>query len=291
MVQIEKIMKASPADRSGLKVGDVIKFVDKIKIEGPRAVEEANSLIAGSPGESVVLQVLRDGEEFSIKLSRETINNFSKTNPDSLDPTDRIDHEVVQIGGENHLVIKPYSAQLSHELSLCAGEIVCVQRKHEKGWWEGWVQGDNSRKGWFPSKNVQKIEQNAALVSSSTRTAITPETAGSSNDAESTRENPGSTHSLELYGEDDELHGEEWDAEADAWHRREAQRLVRQAAALLRQIHAALPSVRSPQLATQAYTLSGALRSSHVSKLALHKCTDLFVQGSVTRADSRADRQ
>ncbi len=209
--------------------------------------------------------MLRDKKEFDVNLPREVVSGkidnsatASKTIPEIRTPAEQIEREVVKIGGEHYLVIKPHSAQLSHELSLRAGEIVCVQRKHEKGWWEGSVQGDSSRKGWFPSKIVQPIEHNSAAAagappSGHARAPDAPPSSSSADDDEydAMLDQPDSASpfmSASPRDEDGREEGhllagsEEWDVE-EGWRGREARRLARQAAALLGEIRSALPPV------------------------------------------------
>lgn len=64
----------TPADRAGLKSGDIIEKVDE-KETAKLTVIEAASLIRGEPGTSVTLKILREQENrsFIVKLVREMI--------------------------------------------------------------------------------------------------------------------------------------------------------------------------------------------------------------------------
>lgn len=55
-------VKGSPADKAGLKAGDVIEYVDN-KATQDISLYDAQQLIAGEPGTSVSLRVLRSGEK------------------------------------------------------------------------------------------------------------------------------------------------------------------------------------------------------------------------------------
>ena len=253
MTQVDKVLHGSSAEKHGLRTGDIILSVDGVKTFD--SIDDVNALIIGAPGSKVVIRLHRDKKEFDVAIIRENLIKSTsdtatyQTASQARAPQNHIESEVVQIGGEDYLVIKPYSAQLKHELSLCAGEIVHVQRKHAKGWWEGSVQGESSRKGWFPSKIVQPIERNSVSASTSHPETAHYEAPSSADDGASMIDHAGSCSESRILaqcedGEDgDERDREEWDAEADWCHRRESQRLARKAAVLLGHIRAALPSV------------------------------------------------
>ena len=48
-----------------------------------------------------------------------------------------------------------YEAKAAHELSLSAGDVVTLIRKHPSGWWEG--VAPSGAKGWFPSTFVGDV--------------------------------------------------------------------------------------------------------------------------------------
>lgn len=67
-------IKDTPADKAGLKSGDVILEIDKKKTFG-MSIDEAVSLIRGEKGTSVELLIARLGQDsFSVSLKREVIN-------------------------------------------------------------------------------------------------------------------------------------------------------------------------------------------------------------------------
>ncbi|MEO5363785.1 MAG: PDZ domain-containing protein [Magnetococcus sp. DMHC-8] len=66
-VQVAEIFKEGPADRSGLRKGDLIRAIDEIPI---RSMDHFNDLIAQAPaGKEVTLTLWRRGEELRIKTT------------------------------------------------------------------------------------------------------------------------------------------------------------------------------------------------------------------------------
>jgi len=61
-------LKETPAERSGIKAGDVIFAIDGVTTVG-KSVDESISLIRGEKGTEVVITVLREKEEASIDIS------------------------------------------------------------------------------------------------------------------------------------------------------------------------------------------------------------------------------
>lgn len=66
-------IKGTPADRSGIRPGDKIIFVDE-KPTSNLSVNEAVDIIRGPKGTKVVLTILRDGENFDVEITRDVIN-------------------------------------------------------------------------------------------------------------------------------------------------------------------------------------------------------------------------
>ena len=66
------VIKGGPADKAGLKSGDVIEYVDT-KASRDISLYDATQLVAGTPGTIVALRVLRSGEKpQTIKVTRGT---------------------------------------------------------------------------------------------------------------------------------------------------------------------------------------------------------------------------
>lgn len=75
-VRVLRTLPDNPAGKAGIKAGDII-----YKIDGEEVYAEGSDVIAsklrGAAGTTVKLTVVRDGEEKSFELTRETINNVS----------------------------------------------------------------------------------------------------------------------------------------------------------------------------------------------------------------------
>lgn len=63
---VSDVIKGDPADKAGLKAGDIILEIDGKKLENHK--ELINIIGAKSPGETVVLKILRDGKKIDIKV-------------------------------------------------------------------------------------------------------------------------------------------------------------------------------------------------------------------------------
>jgi len=75
-VRVLRTLPDNPAGKAGVKAGDII-----YKIDGEEVYAESSDVIAsklrGAAGTKVQLTVVRDGEEKTFELTRETINNVS----------------------------------------------------------------------------------------------------------------------------------------------------------------------------------------------------------------------
>src|SRR6476661_4886978 len=69
---VVSVVKGSPADSAGIKTGDVIEYIDG-KATRDISLFDAKALIAGAPGTTVTMRVLRSGEKPQlIKVTRGT---------------------------------------------------------------------------------------------------------------------------------------------------------------------------------------------------------------------------
>ncbi len=71
-IVVQSVIKNHPAEKSGLKAGDIILKVDGDKVSASKS-SLASSKIKGKAGTSVVLTIQRDGKEFDVKVKREEI--------------------------------------------------------------------------------------------------------------------------------------------------------------------------------------------------------------------------
>ncbi len=72
-LRIVNIFKGSPADRSGLKPGDVILEADSRALAG-KTTEQATALIKGPRGTFVTLQVSSDGDRRRVRVKRDRVD-------------------------------------------------------------------------------------------------------------------------------------------------------------------------------------------------------------------------
>jgi len=75
-VRVLRTLPDNPAGKAGIKAGDIIYKIDdeEVYAEGSDVIA---SKLRGAAGTTVKLTVVRDGEEKSFELTRETINNVS----------------------------------------------------------------------------------------------------------------------------------------------------------------------------------------------------------------------
>ena len=69
-VKVEYVYPDSPAEKGGLKAGDIIVKVDGISVKDLSLEYIVQNLVQGLPGSSLEMIVLRDGSELSLRLTR-----------------------------------------------------------------------------------------------------------------------------------------------------------------------------------------------------------------------------
>jgi len=67
--KVEAVVRDSPADKAGLRAGDVVKQVDKKAVRSPADLSVA--VRHASPGETLALTITRDGSEQTLSLKVE----------------------------------------------------------------------------------------------------------------------------------------------------------------------------------------------------------------------------
>jgi len=75
-ITIGQVFEASPAEKSGLKTGDVMLKVNGESIEGKSLSDIAN-IVKGEDGTTVTLTIRREEKEMDIKVTRGTVDNVS----------------------------------------------------------------------------------------------------------------------------------------------------------------------------------------------------------------------
>ena len=71
-IMISEVYEESPAERAGLKAGDVLIQADGHAVSG-QDLDTVVSWISGEPGTDVELRILRDGEEMDVTVTRDII--------------------------------------------------------------------------------------------------------------------------------------------------------------------------------------------------------------------------
>lgn len=72
-VLVDKIFIDSPAEKAGMKQGDIIKKVDGVDISG-KAINDIKNMIIGEEGTKVTIQVLRGKETLDLEMTRAKIS-------------------------------------------------------------------------------------------------------------------------------------------------------------------------------------------------------------------------
>ncbi len=68
-VMVERVGKGSPAEKAGLKKGDVILEADGVVIDEPRRLKDV--IASHMPGDVIEILLLRDGKETTVEVTLE----------------------------------------------------------------------------------------------------------------------------------------------------------------------------------------------------------------------------
>jgi carboxyl-terminal processing protease len=71
-VVISEVYKGFPADRAGIKAGDIIKKVDGVSLRG-MTTDKVSDRLKGTPGSDIIVTVERNGKESDHSMKRERI--------------------------------------------------------------------------------------------------------------------------------------------------------------------------------------------------------------------------
>lgn len=71
-VVISQVYKGFPADRAGIRAGDIIKKVDNVSLKG-MPTDKVSEKLKGNPGSDIVVTIERNGQESSHNMKRERI--------------------------------------------------------------------------------------------------------------------------------------------------------------------------------------------------------------------------
>lgn len=75
-VVIKDVIEDSPAEKAGMKAGDIIQKVDDQDVTGQK-LDTIVSWIRGEKGTDVTLQILRDGEKIELTATRDTVEDIT----------------------------------------------------------------------------------------------------------------------------------------------------------------------------------------------------------------------
>lgn len=73
IISVGNVFDGSPADKAGVKIGDIITKVNDTDVTGKTLTEVVNMISGSDSGKSSKLTVTRNGEELSFELSKDTI--------------------------------------------------------------------------------------------------------------------------------------------------------------------------------------------------------------------------
>src|SRR5512133_135294 len=72
-IVVTNVYKGFPADRNGIKPGDIMLSIDGKSLKGV-ASDKASDMLKGEPGSAAEITLLRNGKELDVKLNREKIS-------------------------------------------------------------------------------------------------------------------------------------------------------------------------------------------------------------------------
>ena len=73
---ISEVYKDFPADKAGIKAGDLLKKVDGVSLKG-LSTDKVSEKLKGKPGTDISLTIERNGKEIDYQLKREKISHAS----------------------------------------------------------------------------------------------------------------------------------------------------------------------------------------------------------------------
>lgn len=108
-VILGEAIKGSPADGSGLEVGDIVVAVDGERVDN-YSLDKVTSLIKGEEGTTVSITVLRNGSEYTYSFQRSTI----KINPITYNIVEDTNIGYVKISGFNANTIEAFDTAMAY---------------------------------------------------------------------------------------------------------------------------------------------------------------------------------
>ncbi len=128
-ILVAQVMKGSPADKAGLKVGDIIIALNGRKLEGVRDLQL--SIMKTKPGTEVTLTIIREGKRKEIKVKVGELPEKISGKPKSyegedlgLSLRDLTPKEKARLGVEGVLVVSVAPGSPAYESGLRPGDVI-----------------------------------------------------------------------------------------------------------------------------------------------------------------------
>ncbi len=128
-ILVAQVLKGSPADKAGLKVGDIIVALNGRKLEGVRDLQL--SIMKTKPGTEVTLTIIREGKEKEIKVKVGELPERIPGKPKSyeggdlgLSLRDLTQKEKARLGVEGVLVVGVAPGSPAYESGLRPGDVI-----------------------------------------------------------------------------------------------------------------------------------------------------------------------
>lgn len=113
-VLINSVQPGSPAEKAGLRAGDVVTALNGDTVDDPNALR--NRIAGAAPGTEITLTVLRDGHEQQVR-ARLTSLSTTKDSPSGASPESGPTGDRVRLG----ITVEPLTPDLAKQLGVRAG--------------------------------------------------------------------------------------------------------------------------------------------------------------------------
>ena len=133
-VFIENVIADKPADRAGIKSGDIILSVEGTEVNKPNQLQA--KVGSYKPGDTVSLQVWRDGKEKTFRVTLESLetNSGSSSSQPGLVSSDNLDALGLSVGN--------LTGALRDELDVEAGVVIRNVKRNSPAYKEGLTVND-----------------------------------------------------------------------------------------------------------------------------------------------------
>ncbi len=151
-VLVSNIQPGGPADKAGLKAGDIIVEVNGKKVENVQDLQ--NLIMKNPPGTKIRLKVIREGKEYYFDVVTTSLEDENNLNPNQSEPSEIENYIGLIVSDLTPEVIKKYGlpsvpygvfvysvkgGSLAEEVGLQAGDIILsVNKKPVKSAQQFW---------------------------------------------------------------------------------------------------------------------------------------------------------